>query len=50
MKLTFVASEPGPRKWYARTDDGNYDGAGITPIDAVCDLVAQMEHEGVTSR
>lgn len=49
MKLTFEPEEPGPHKWYAITDDENYDGTGATPLDAVCDLVQRMEREGVTS-
>ena len=45
MKLIFGSEEPGPRKWYATTDSGNHVGAGVTPLDAVCDMVAQMERE-----
>lgn len=45
MKLTYEAGEPGPNKWHAITDSGNHDGGGPTPVDAVADLVAQMERE-----
>jgi len=31
--------------WYARTDDGGYDGSGPDPLTAVSNLVAQIERE-----
>lgn len=45
MKLSYEAAEPGPKKWYASTDNGDYDGAGETPFDALVDLVQQLERE-----
>lgn len=43
MKLEYDPNERSPIRWFATTDDGNYDGAGITPIDAVCALATALE-------
>jgi hypothetical protein len=29
--------------WYAKTDDGGFDGVGPDPLSAVSNLVAQLE-------
>jgi hypothetical protein len=50
VKLTYEVGELGPRRWYAVTDDGNNDGSGATPLDAVCDLVAQIERDSHRER
>lgn len=43
MRLEYDPNDSKGRHWYAATDDGGYDGAGVTPLDAVCDLVTALE-------
>jgi hypothetical protein len=43
MRIEFDPKELGPQKWTATTDDGGYDGSGVTPLDAICELVAALE-------
>jgi hypothetical protein len=43
MIIVFDPDETTPKKWTASTDKGGYDGAGETPLDAISDLVTNME-------
>jgi len=46
MKLSYIDFDSsGKPYWHAETNNGDYDGAGTTPIDAVCAMVNQMERE-----
>lgn len=44
MKLTFDPSEKF-RPWYVITDDGGWDGAGATAMDAMAELICTLEKE-----
>jgi hypothetical protein len=49
MKLVYIPA-PQQHHWVAKTDDGNNDGSGETPMLAVCALVAQIEAERCRER
>lgn len=45
MILTYDPDEVSGDKWYAYTDNRDYDASGRTPMDAVCGLVKVLEEE-----
>lgn len=49
MKLSFD-SNSSPKYpngyWYAITDDGGWDGVGVTPLDALACLIEGIEQQG----
>lgn len=37
------AQEYNPKPWIATTDNGAYDGRGVSPLDAVTELAERLE-------